>query len=257
MRGRHHSKVPDISQQPLNTLLPETKDENPHPRPYYLTQFVQISLKEGELPPWSSVTKQNEKKLLDHWSSHSSLQNKVLNSIIEDAIYEDVYTICSSYMVAATTKRKKDAIILTWLQEEVIEPTVFDEAELSVYEELWDSARMLTDAEAKPLAQMYQDKPPEESFVHFLRDHHRAPVSLDEGKSIYSHKWSEVLYHLNKIISKASLLENYAIRKLQEQFILNIAAEVMFSEAVKYMEMEIEELDQQERIENPPRDIIM
>ena len=38
-------------------------------------------------------------------------------------------------------------------QEEVIEPTVFDEAELSVYEELWDSARMLTDAEAKPLAQ--------------------------------------------------------------------------------------------------------
>ncbi len=28
---------------------------------------------------------------------------------------------------------------------QVIEPTVFDEAELSVYEELWDSARMITD----------------------------------------------------------------------------------------------------------------
>ena len=27
----------------------------------------------------------------------------------------------------------------------MIEPTVFDEAELGVYEELWDSARMITE----------------------------------------------------------------------------------------------------------------
>ena len=54
-----------------------------------------------------------------------------------------------------------------------------------------------------------------------------------------------------------SLYENYAIRRLQEQFILNIAAEVMFTEAVKYMEQEMEEVDQQERIDNPPREIIM
>ena len=33
-------------------------------------------------------------------------------------------------------------------------------------------------------------------------------------------------------------MENYAIRRLQEQFVLNIAAEVMFDEAVKYMESE-------------------
>ena len=54
-----------------------------------------------------------------------------------------------------------------------------------------------------------------------------------------------------------SLYENYAIRRLQEQFILNVAAEVMFTEAVKYMEQEMEEVDQQERIDNPPREIIM
>ena len=30
-----------------------------------------------------------------------------------------IYTICSGYLVAATTKRKKDALLLTWLQEEV------------------------------------------------------------------------------------------------------------------------------------------
>lgn len=52
-----------------------------------------------------------------------------------------------------------------------------------------------------------------------------------------------------------SLMENYAIRRLQEQFVLNIAAEVMFDEAVKYMESEMEDIDQRERIENPPREV--
>ena len=66
-----------------------------------------------------------------------------------------------------------------------------------------------------------------------------------------------MLYQLNKIIKKASLYENYAIRRLQEQFILNIAAEVMMSETVKYMEQEVEEVDQQERIDNPPREILL
>ena len=38
---------------------------------------------------------------------------------MEDALYEMIYTVCSGYLVAATAKRKKDALLLTWLQEEV------------------------------------------------------------------------------------------------------------------------------------------
>lgn len=117
---------------------------------------------------------------------------------MEDALYEMIYTVCSGYLVAATAKRKKDALLLTWLQE-VIEPTgVFDEAELGVYEELWDSARMITEKELAPLAAMYGDKEKQDetSPFHFHRDH-RAPVTLDEGKSI-SHKWSEVLATLEQ-----------------------------------------------------------
>jgi len=103
----------------------------------------------------------------------------------------------------------------------------------------------------------YEESSVDESFIHFLKDHHRKPLTLDEGKSIYSHRWGEVLYHLNKIISRASLMENYAIRRLQEKFIMQIAAQVLFEEGVKYMEQEMEEIDQRERIENPPREIRM
>ena len=38
-----------------------------------------------------------------------------------------------------------------------------------MYEELWDSARLLTEAEAKPLERMFGDKTPEDSLVHFLK----------------------------------------------------------------------------------------
>ena len=58
-------------------------------------------------------------------------------------------------------------------------------------------------------------------------------------------------------ILNSSLMENYAIRRLQEKFILQIASQVLFEEAVKYMEQEMEEIDQQERIDNPPREIRM
>ena len=39
--------------------------------------------------------------------------------------------MCSSYLVAATAKKKQDAQLLIWLQEEVVEPTVFDEVRRS------------------------------------------------------------------------------------------------------------------------------
>ena len=40
LRGQHHSRVPDISNQPLNTLLPILKYGYSHPDPYYITQNV-------------------------------------------------------------------------------------------------------------------------------------------------------------------------------------------------------------------------
>jgi len=210
-----------------------------------------------ERPPWEAVTKQAERKLLDYFNSNPKFQSRFLTSLVGDCLYETITGLCSGYLVAASAREKKDRMLLAWIQEEVIEPTVFDESELSIYEELWDNARMITDKEIEPLAKTYEESSVDESFIHFLKDHHRKPLTLDEGKSIYSHRWGEVLYHLNKIISRASLMENYAIRRLQEKFIMQIAAQVLFEEGVKYMEQEMEEIDQRERIENPPREIRM
>ena len=60
-----------------------------------------------------------EQKVFECWTNSPKLQSKVLEDILEDGLYEVIYTVCSGYLVAATAKRKQDALLLTWLQEEV------------------------------------------------------------------------------------------------------------------------------------------
>ena len=48
LRGATHAKIPDIANQPLNTLLPITRDDVPHSQPYYITQ-VREKLVGGEI----------------------------------------------------------------------------------------------------------------------------------------------------------------------------------------------------------------
>ena len=50
-----------------------------------------------------------------------------------------------------------------------------------------------------------------------------------------------------------SLLDNYAVRRLKERIISQVAAQVIFEEGVKYIEQEMEIIDKNKRIENPPR----
>ena len=40
LRGTAHPKVPEIANQPLNTLLPILPNGAVHPQPYYITQNV-------------------------------------------------------------------------------------------------------------------------------------------------------------------------------------------------------------------------
>ena len=52
LRGNFHSRVPDISNQPLHTLLPVVKDGWLPPEPYYITQnVVYVVCPLGPKPP--------------------------------------------------------------------------------------------------------------------------------------------------------------------------------------------------------------
>ena len=182
-------------------------------RPIYKTTLQSNVLQlSSERPPWLEAYKKSERALLEFYDSSEKFQNRLVNNILrlcnfllqrfleeflKDSLNEDIYTICSSYLVSldgcqtvwsliqagAKAGVKKDRALLVWLHEEVIgrswgghtkgrnemiyvnheevmlklmhlssEPVVFDQAELSLYEELWDNARTLTESEAKPLA---------------------------------------------------------------------------------------------------------
>ncbi|XP_023344032.1 uncharacterized protein LOC111713417 [Eurytemora carolleeae] len=232
LRGSKHTKVPTISNQPLNTPLPVPKDGVPHPQPFYVTQGVVLK-QVGDRPPWKQVNRQQEVQLLELWDSSEDLQKRVLKELLKDFLHEQIHTISSGYILGANARVQKDRQLLMWLHEEVIEPTVYDETELCVYEDIWDNARMLTESQAKPYEKLYEDHTPDSSFLSFLKDHRRNNITLDQGKSLYGHK----------------MYDNYAIRRLQELFITQLASQVLFQQGILFMEQEMKELDNDERIQ--------
>ena len=75
-----------------------------------------------------------------------------MTELFKDCLYEEISGICSAFLIVSKTHEKKDHQLVAWLQENVIGPVVFDQVELSVYQELWDQARILTESQKKPLA---------------------------------------------------------------------------------------------------------
>ena len=59
-------------------------------------------------------------------------------------------------------------------------------------------------------------------MLSILRDNYTEPLNSHLGASIVNKKWSELLYHTNRYMQRGSLMENYAIRKLQEQIICQV-----------------------------------
>ena len=59
-------------------------------------------------------------------------------------------------------------------------------------------------------------------MLSLLRDNYTEPLNSHLGASIVNKKWSELLYHTNRYMQRGSLMENYAIRKLQEQIICQV-----------------------------------
>ena len=89
---------------------------------------------------------------MNFWNSSPGFQKRFMAELLKDCLYEEISGICSVFLIVAKTHEKKDHQLVAWLQENVIGPVVFDHVELSVYQELWDQARILTESQKKPLA---------------------------------------------------------------------------------------------------------
>jgi len=256
LRGSKHSKIPSITNHPLNSLLPVTQDGTEHPQPFYATQTVVLRFGDGK-PAWKLANRQQGDKLLELWETSDRFRIKFLEELLKDSLHEQINSICSAYVVGANAKRKKDRSLLIWLQENIFEPVLYEETEHSVYQEAFDVSRTLTESEISKYERSFGDEKADETFLTFLRDHHRRYLTVDEGKTIFNRKWGEVVYNLNKIIGKASLLENYGMRKLKEQFMYQVAGQILLEQTVQYTNQETKLWDESNRIEAPVRTVLI
>ena len=102
------------------------------------------------------------------------------------------------------------------------------------FQALWDQARKLKKREIDELEREFgsgggssRNKKQKSNvdrthMLNLLRENYTRPLNYELGQSILNHKWSELLYHSNRYMQRGSLMENYAIKKLQEQIICQV-----------------------------------
>ena len=160
----------------------------------------------------------------------------------------------------ALARNKEEAQILAWLENHVVTDVAYDQTERIVWTALWDEARKMGKEDVEELEKNLSVLPKqlelEESSMRVLRQNYTKPLSPKAGQPLLQHQWRELLYHLNKLMQRGSLVENYAIRKMQELIITQVAAKVVLDDALRFMEDEMSVLDEEERLENPPRKAI-
>ncbi|XP_059092890.1 uncharacterized protein LOC131888121 [Tigriopus californicus] len=252
LRGSHHSRVPEIPNQPLNTLLPQLDNDTEHPLAYYVTQNVVLKLADDR-PPWLSVSKSSEKGVYDFFKNNTRFQTKLIDEFVKDALFLEISGMCASIMTETESSNQEEAKINGWLESQVITDEVYHLTEKIVWETLWDTARKMEKEDVDHLHETYRNEPPDENMLQILKKRYSTPLKPEEGKPLLTNNCGEIIYHLNKMMLKGTLMENYAIRKLQDLVITQVAGKVVLDEALKFMEDHMAEIDEEERIENPPR----
>ena len=59
-------------------------------------------------------------------------------------------------------------------------------------------------------------------MIKTLRANYTKPLSVEDGNALVNNSWGELLYHLNRLMQRGALMENYAIRRLQEQIVTQV-----------------------------------
>lgn len=103
----------------------------------------------------------------------------------------------------------------------MVTDTVYAATEDIVWEALWDQARKLKKRQMDELERQ-KKKHVDSHMLSVLRESYMHPLNSQSGGSIINKKWAELLYHTNRYMQRGSLMENYAIRKLQEQIISQV-----------------------------------
>ena len=168
----------------------------------------------------------------------------------------------------------------------MVTDSVYIATENIVWEALWNQARHLKKRQIEDLEKHFLGFTSDSSsggaasqvdshMLNILRENYQQPLNTHHGQSLVNKKWAELLYHTNRYMQRGSLMDNYAIRKLQEQIIgqvtninslhllmpkihasLQIAAQVVLDESIKCVEHELASMDVEEHMERPPRTVI-
>jgi hypothetical protein len=68
-----------------------------------------------------------------------------------------------------------------------------------------------------------------------LRDHYTRPINPRDAAPLQYHHYGQLVFNLNRLMQRGSLMENYAIQKLQEQIITQVLTKDLFYKKPRVM----------------------
>ena len=110
----------------------------------------------------------------------------------------------------------------------MVTDSVYTAVENIIWEALWDQARKLKKRQIEDLEKHFlgftdsTGSKVDSHMLNILRENYMEPLNAHNGQSLVNKKWAELLYHTNRYMQRGSLMDNYAIRKLQEQIICQV-----------------------------------
>jgi hypothetical protein len=122
----------------------------------------------------------------------------------------------------ALARNKEEAQVLSWLENHVVTDVAYEMSESIVWSCLWDDARKISKEGMNDLDKKYGENEFDKGAEKVLRNNTTKPLSSKTGATLMNNKYWELVYNLNKMIERGCLVENYAIRKLQEQIITQV-----------------------------------
>ena len=196
----------------------------------------------------STTERNNAENISNVWQTNDNFRQSILDELIKDCIHMEVAGIVSAALVVRKlalkrhfilnerpcpivlqerkARSREDAHINAYLEDQVVTDSVYLATENIVWEALWDQARKLKKRQIEDLeAGLAASSKVDSHMLTILRENYMKPLSADNGgQSLINKKWAELLYHTNRYMQRGSLMDNYAIRKLQEQIIGQVSS---------------------------------
>ncbi|XP_018022509.1 uncharacterized protein LOC108678566 [Hyalella azteca] len=255
LRSARYAKLPSNSSSHGLQYLDDDDDE-PHPLPCYSAD--EETLAPVTEMPWVTEKKRRIQQRNEEWDQNPRHSDAVTEELLREAVDQQLAAIAKRAMRDEQREAEADRELGGIAEDEFLKPVVSNEINMLVWTVLYDMAREISPQGLEEMKKTYGKLDMDANSLNALANHILEGQDwfndMKDEKVLSSTPWHLLVYNYSKKLQSDSLTCNLALNMLQENVATGAAlAELMSVGLQTAAEDDLEELDELERLVNPPR----